>query len=68
MRGHLDVEGGREESQNVEGGKEEAPARKGFLEGRLLVTLVVAKSDVFKCFFVQKKLSQSFAVTKCQDA
>ena len=33
LLGHLDVEGGREESQGGERGKEEAPARKSLLVG-----------------------------------
>ena len=40
-----------------ERGKEEAPARKSLLVGASWSLLDLAKSVVFECFFVQKKLS-----------
>jgi hypothetical protein len=68
QRGHLDVVGGRERSQDGE--REERKrrqTRKSLLVGASWSLLDLAKSGVFKCFFAQKNFPQSFAVTKSQE-
>ena len=67
-RRHLDVGGGRKREMGVrERGKEEVPDSQESSCGHLQSLLDLAKSDVFKCFFVQKNFPQSLAVTKSED-